>query len=131
MGGAWQATQPFSISIPEGVATLAEVNTDGTVATAFCSVWNENPEVVESSVVIVVENVLQQDFSFKELLVDSQEEFPHAVLLPKKSIDAISPPQKCIFTARLLVATNRIKIQIMETIFFIPQRNRIFKTYVL
>ena len=128
MGGALQATECFNSSVI-GEATVVYVDITGTRAIAFCSVLKEKVEVVESSVLIVAVKFLQHDFS----LIDAFESqpFEQPLLFPKKSIEEISPPQKCMFTARLLVANSRSKIHIMEITFFIIQNNRILSTCVL
>lgn len=88
---------------------------------------------MESSVVIVATRFFQHDFELIEGLpeVSFESHDPQFLLLPKKSIEEISPPQKCMFTIRLLVAARRSKIHTMERIFFIFQSNRNLKTYVL
>ena len=124
-----QATECFNISVLEGATVVTIDNRTGTRAIVLCSVLKEKKEVVESSVVIVAAKFLQQDFCL--IVVLESQVPPHVFFFPKKTMDEILFPQKCIFTARWLVAISRIRIQIMETIFFIYQSNRIMKTYIL
>ncbi|WP_299254013.1 hypothetical protein [uncultured Cytophaga sp.] len=111
-----QATEPFNSSL-ELIVSVLYVKITGTIAITCCSILIEKFEVVVLSVQITAEKFLQQDFSCIPVL-ESHEEVQF-LLSPKKLIDEILSPQKCMRIERWLAAINSKRIHNMDMIFFI------------